>query len=224
MFLVSLLLAPAHAADPWSIAVHASAGKDLPAAESLPAGALGAGGGVRMPVRWSPRPGAALRVELAVDLAPGSDRVEWSPEGQGAVVYSDRHWTFVAGAWGLAGPEWTLVPRAPQSPYLAAGGGLAGVAHFHVFEGTSAELGEGLAGEIAPYTFQVVPAAGAALGMRFGRSEALAFEVEVGYSAAFLPAARLQRAPASLEASRSAYALDVVRLGVGVTLPLRGRP
>lgn len=207
-------------ANDWHVGAHVAAARDLPAAEGLPAGTLGTGGALVVPIRWSPRPGATLRIDVGLDVAIGSDRVEWTPEGEDAPVYSDDHWALVTSGRLLAGPEWTFAPNASRTPYLAMGGGVAGVMHFHTFSGDTEALGEGLAGELAPYSLQAVPAAGAALGMRFGRPGRLAVELEAGYSAAFLPAARLQRAPPSLGAIRSAYALDVVRLGIGVALPL----
>lgn len=218
MLLVAL--SAAALANDWLVGAQVAAGQDLPASEALPSGALGTGGALVVPIRWSPRPGATLRIDVGIDVAVGSDRVEWTPEGEDTPVYSQDHWTLVTSGRLLAGPEWTFAPNATRTPYLAMGGGVAGVMHFHTFSGDTEALGEGLAGELAPYSLQAVPTAGAALGLRFGRPGRLAVELEGGYTAAFLPVARLQRAPPALGAIRSAYALDVVRLGIGVALPL----
>jgi hypothetical protein len=48
----------------------------------------------------------------------------------------------------------------------------------------------------------------------------VALELEAGYEVSFLPEAPLQKAPTTLDASRSPWWLDVVRVSGGVSFPL----
>lgn len=217
--LIPLLATAAIAAEPptWSVGVGAAVSADLPAVEGLATTAFGPGGSLVVPVRWSPAPGAVLRAHLELGAAAGHDRVVWTEDVDGASVgvYSEDHAAGYGAARLLVGPEVSFLPRRRFSPYLGAGVGGGLVTNWHSFE-----VGSDVLGTSRASTMQAVGAAGVDLGARLGPPGGVAVEFEVGYTVSFLPAASLQEAPAELEASRSPYALDVVRGGLGVSIPL----
>ena len=185
--------------------------------EGLPSTAFGPGASLVVPFRWSVKPGASVRVHLELGAATGHDRVVWVQEvdGESVGVFSDDQEAGYAAARLLVGPEVALFPRKGVSPYVGVGVGPALVTNWHRFDGASAALQTDSAS-----TLQATGAAGADVGLRLGRPDGVAVDIEVGYTVSFLPAASLQQAPPELEASRSPYALDVVRGGLGVTIPL----
>jgi hypothetical protein len=214
------------AAEPWRVGVQAAVTRDLPDASLASGGArFDVGAGVVVPVRYALAPGADVRATLELSGASGADRVEWVEPGAGGPVtwYSDAHWALYTAATLSAGPEFALGGRV--APYLGAEAGAALVGTWHSFWGDTAPLLDPERNDlddpdnIDPYTLQAVPAAGAHLGLRVGVPERLALEVELGYTVAFLPAAPLRKSTPALDASRSAYALDVLRLGLGISLP-----
>ncbi len=217
--MILLLVSASEAAEPTTLSLGfgAAASIDLPAVEGLPETAFGPGASVVVPFRWSIKPGASLRVHLEVGAAAGHDRVVWVQEvdGETVGVFSEDHEAGYAAARLLVGPEVALFPRKGVSPYLGVGAGPALVTNWHRFDAASAALQTSTAS-----TLQATGAAGADVGLRLGRPDGVAVEIEVGYTVSFLPAASLQQAPPDLEASRSPYALDVVRGGLGVSIPL----
>lgn len=219
-----LLLTTLAAASDWSVGLQLGAARDLPADPSLDGAAFETGPALSVPVRWSPRPGASLRLGFDGHLGTGADRVVWTEtddEGFSDTWYSDAHWTLLTTLRATAGPEFQLLPAKRFTPYLGVGGGGAVVTHFHDFTGDpDVLLGSARAGGLQPYTVQVVPAASAQVGLRFGRPARLAVELEGSYGASFVPAAGLYGAPSTLGATRSAYALDVARVGLGLSFPL----
>ncbi|MFZ5482531.1 MAG: hypothetical protein ACOZNI_37560 [Myxococcota bacterium] len=214
------------AGDPWRVGVAAALTRDLPDASLASEGArFGFGGGIVVPVRYELAPGASLRATLEATGAQGTDRVEWTARSSGERVlyYSDAHWAMYGATTLALGPELSL--RGRVAPYLGASAGGALVATWHSFWGDSAVLLDpdqndlDDPGNVDPWTLQGVPAAGAHVGVRIGAEDRVALEVEAGYTMAFLPAAPLRKSTPALDASRSAYALDVMRLGLGISLP-----
>jgi len=210
-----LLSAPAIAESTLTFA--GAALLDLPAAEPLAPTGFGPGGALLIPVRWTPRPGASLRFGLEVGFATGQDRLIWTEavDGVSYSFYSDDHTAMVGSARLLVGPEVAFLPRRALSPYLGAGAGGGLVMNWHVLGDSEAALEVDQA-----RTSQWVAAAGGHLGLRVGAGGPVALEVEVGYTASFLPQAPLSGVSADLEAVRAPYALDVLRGGLGVTIPL----
>lgn len=214
--MMPLLLASAASAGS-TVTFAGAALLDLPAAEGLAPTRFGPGGALLVPVRWTPRPGASLRFGLEVGAAGGQDRLLWSESVDDVryTFYSDDHTALVGAARLLVGPEVGFLPKRSVSPYLGAGAGAGLVMNWHVLGDTEAALEVDRA-----RTSQLVAAAGGHVGVRVGAPGAVAFEVEVGYTASFLPQASLAGVSTELEAARAPYALDVLRGGLGVTIPL----
>jgi hypothetical protein len=219
---VILLLGHAAAAD-LRIGVIPMAFMDLPdEAFADPSARFPVGGGLSIPFAYSPRPGTSFRATLTLAVAPGQDTVTWSDERY--VYESGDHWTMVGAGLISLGGEVEILPEAAITPLFggAAGGGV--VATFHSFGGDTQALLDPDANDledpqnIDPYTRQPVPAAEVWAGMRMGKH--VAVDIEAGYTVAFVSAAPLQKSPSELGAKRSAYALDFVRFGLGVSVPL----
>lgn len=217
-----LLAASAWAAD-LSLGVLGTVGSDLADATFADRTAhYPFGGGLLVPLRWSPRPGAALRVSLDLEALGGHDTVVWDTPS--ATYASTDHWSMAGVALLDVGGELEFVPSAVVTPYLGAGLAAGLVANFHSFGGDTEELLDPTQNDldnpsnVDPYTVAGVPGATAWFGLRVGRSVAL--DLEAGYTVAFVPAEALQKSPEQLGAQRSAYALDVLRIGVGIAVPL----
>jgi hypothetical protein len=73
---------------------------------------------------------------------------------------------------------------------------------------------------IDPYTDQLSPMAGFHTGVRFTDILPFAFEAELGYNVAFLRAAPLKKARPALNATRTAYGFNPIRIGVNAVFPL----
>lgn len=196
---------------------------DLPdAALEDPTAQFPIGGGLVVPLRWAPRPGAALRGCLALAAAPGEDTVTWVEDG---VLYESRdHWAMVGLASLTVDAEVELWPEAGSSPFFGAGAGGALTGSFHSFGGDSRALLDPSENDlddpdnVDPYTLQLAPTAEVYLGLRVGRG--LALDAELAYALTWVAGENLQKAPAELQPRRLAYALDTLRLAVGLSFPL----
>lgn len=231
MWLALAGLAAAADEGAWRVGALVGVGWDLPDA-ALPEGAVfDPGPALTLPIRRTLSPGADVRATVELWGATGRDTVAWTErvEGQDVRFVSDAHWSLATAARLGVGPEIALLPGRRVGPYVGADAGVAVVGSWHSFGGDTQALLDPAAndlddpGNVDPYTLQAVPAAGATLGMRVGSPGRLAWEIELGYTVAFLPSAPLRKTPPALEASRSAYALDVMRLGLGVSIPSRDR-
>jgi hypothetical protein len=164
---------------------------------------------------------AWLRLSLDGASIFGHDRIVWN---DGGAVYDDDHWTLLTVLRAMAGPELELMPDRAVAPYFGVGAGFGPAIANHDLGGATQPLMDPTkndlesAWNIDPYTLQVVPAAEVDAGVRIGKR--LAFRAEVGYSISYLPAATLRKSSKDLEARRTALALDMARLGVGVVAPL----
>lgn len=209
--MILALVLPAALAAEWSLGLQAGLAKDMSAVAALEdPTAFGAGPALLIPLRWTPRPGASWRFALEGSRAGGTDRVVWTDGDTG--YYSDEDDATYGALRLLTGPELAFVPSSAVTPYLGVGVGGGVVATHHTFDGAVATLGE--AGD----TRQTTAAAGTWLGLHAGRKVAL--EIEAGYCVSFLPQAPLRDVPEALEASRTAWSLDPVRLSAGVSFPL----
>ena len=156
----------------------------------------------------------------------GQDRIEWSQYNGEVSYYSDNHWTLLTQAGVAVGPEVTAWPERPVTPYMGASLGVSWVRHWHSFEGASAVLLDQTQNDlnrgsnIDPFTDQIAPASGFHLGVRFLELLPFAFEAELGYNVAFLRAAPLRKARPALNATRTAYGFNPIRIGVNAVLPL----
>jgi hypothetical protein len=207
----------------WEAGIGLDLSRDLSDAGSTLADAtMGTGGVLRAPVRRRLGPQIALRADIGLGLARGQDRVEWlAYEGLVPMVSTDHGTTATTLSTGL-GPELSPFPEAVVSPYLGTQVGVLWAAHWHRFDPRSAEL-MGLAdpeGGRHPYTTQFAPMVELHGGGRMELSGGLAIELEAGYNVAFLRQARLSQAPAALEAVRTAYGLNQLRLGLNLVIPL----
>lgn len=223
--MIALALLPLAAAAPpvWSVGVLGAVATDLPDTSfDDPSARYALGGGLIVPVRWSPRPGAAVRVTVTALGAGGHDTVAWVEDG--VALESRDHWSMLSVGQITVGGEFEFAPSALVTPLVGAGLGGGVVANFHSFGGDTQALLDPSQNEldnpqnVDPYTLGAVPAAEAWAGLRVGRT--VAFAVEAGYTLSFVPAETLQKTPAELGARRSAYALDLLRVAVGLSVPL----
>lgn len=219
---MTLLAAGVASAGGWTAGVQAAIVGDPPDAVSQ--GYYAPGGAVAVPLRHTIRPGADIRVALDLAMAGGHDSVSWR-ENDVAFESAD-HWSMVMAGRIFVGPELAFTPGRPMTPYLGAGIGAGVVANFHSFgDDTSLLLDPEQNAlddpmNVDPWTLSFVPAAEVHGGLRFAVSERVAVEVDLGYTASYIPAAPLRKSPPELDARRAAYALDLARVGVGVTVPL----
>ena len=187
---------------------------------------MGFGPTVRAPVRWTAHPHASIRGDVFASMMGGQDRIEWSQYNGEVAYYSDDHWTLLTQLGGAIGPELTPWLDSPLIPYLGASIGVSWVRHWHSFDGAAAvlldqsenDLNRG--SNIDPFTDQIAPVSGFHLGLRFLDVLPFAFEAELGYNVAFLRAAPLKKARPALNAIRTAYGFNPVRVGINAVLPL----
>ena len=183
---------------------------------------LGVGTALRAPIRWVPHPMVSLRADPFFSVNSGQDRVEWSQFG-GAVTYaSEDHWTMLTQLGLTVGPEISPWSESKLAPYAGSTIGLSWARHWHSFKGQSAvlldpeenDLQSG--GNIDPYTDQVAPSVGVHAGVRIHDWLPFAIEAELGYNVAFMRRARLKNARPALNAYRTAYGFNPLRLGVNL--------
>ena len=225
--LVGMLFSASVAASPIEIGVGLDLSSDLgdPGLNQGDA-RMGLGSTLRAPVRWKAHPKAKIRGDVFLSMMGGQDRIEWSQYNGEVVYYSDDHWTLMTQLGGTIGPELTPWSEGPISPYFGASLGFGWVRHWHSFDGASAvlldqqenDLNRG--SNIDPFTDQIAPGSGFHLGVRFLDVLPFAFEAELGYNVAFLRAAPLKKARPALNAIRTAYGFNPVRLGINAVLPL----
>ena len=187
---------------------------------------MGFGPTLRAPVRWVGHPHAAMRSDVFVSMMGGQDRIEWSQYNGEVSYYSDDHWTLMTQLGVSMGPELTPWVDGSVIPYFGASLGVSWVRHWHSFDGAAAVLLDQTQNDlnrgsnIDPFTDQIAPASGFHLGARFLELLPFAFEAELGYNVAFLRAAPLKKARPALNATRTAYGFNPVRIGVNAVLPL----
>lgn len=181
---------------------------------------LGFGVGIRAPIRWSPHPVVAVRADPTLSFHRGQDRVEWSQFG-GAIAYaSEDHWTMLTQVGITAGPEVSPWHASKLSPYVGSAVGIGWARHWHSFQGPSAVLLDPESNDLSsgsnidPYTDQMVPIAGVHMGLRIHDVLPFAIETELGYNVAFMREKALSGAHPALDAVRTAYGFNPVRLGV----------
>ena len=219
------LCAPAFAAD-LDVGVGAAISMDLPDKVSADYAKFGPGPSLQIPFRIGFTDHARLRSTLRADIGVGSDRVTWGLEVDGTEVRvgSDDHWAMFAAAGLTIGPEFSLPVDGPVVPYIGAEAGGAWVGTYHSFGGDTAVLLDPdqndleSTGNVDPFTTQLAFLTDAHLGIAGGGDTG--WWAELGYSAAFLGAADLQKSQADLGARREAYGWNAARLGAGVRFSL----
>lgn len=186
----------------------------------------GTGGALRVPLRIGFAEGAALRATLGTTFTFGQDRVEWTQYDGAVTYYSDDHWTLVNSSSLMLGPVVDLT-RTSARPYLGAQAGGVLVTSYHSFQGASAVLLDPAQGDVTssthidPWSRDLVPAAELLGGLRLGGTDGgLAFEVEAGYTVAFLDEVALQKSRPELGAVRTAWGYNALRVGVGAVFSL----
>ena len=227
-FLSSLLLFPLWAeASTVELGVGIDLAKDLgdPGMEQG-ASRMGLGPTIRAPLRWAPHPKVAVRADTFFSMMGGQDRVEWYQYNGTVGYHSEDHWTLLTQLGTSIGPEISPWSDADVSPYAGANIGFSWVRHWHSFDGASAVLLDPAennvdqGGNIDPYTDQLAPMTGFQLGVRFMEVLPFAFEAELGYNVAFLRAAPLKKARPALNATRTAYGFNPLRIGFNAVFPL----
>jgi len=187
---------------------------------------MGVGPTIRAPLRWSPNPKVAVRSDVFLSMMGGQDRVEWSQYNGTISYYSQDHWTLMTQMGIHLGPEVSPWKDEKIAPYAGAHIGVSWVRHWHSFDGGAAvlldpsenDLNSG--SNIDPYSDQLAPMAGFLTGVRFTDLLPFAFEAELGYNVAFLQAAPLKKARPALNATRTAYGFNPIRVGVNAVFPL----
>ena len=119
-----------------------------------------------------------------------------------------------------AGPEISPWHSSSLAPYVGSTVGLGWARHWHSFQGPSAVLLDPESNDpkngsnIDPYSDQMVPIAGLHMGLRIHDVLPFALETELGYNVAFMREAPLSGAHPALDAVRTAYGFNPVRLGL----------
>ena len=181
---------------------------------------------LRAPVRLQLHPVVSVRSDAFISFQGGQDRIEWS-QYNGVVDYqSDDHWTMLSQLGLSVGPEISPWSPEPISVYAGTNIGFAWARHWHSFQGPSAVLLDpevnnvDSGSNIDPYTDQTVPSVGLHTGVRFKEVLPFAFEVELGYKVAFMREAELKKARPALQAKRTAYGYNPIRVGINAVFPL----
>lgn len=181
---------------------------------------MGLGVTVRAPIRWVPNPAVALRADPFFGMHGGQDRVEWVQYGGSVPFASEDHWSMLTQLGLQVGPEFSPLQGTGFRPYIGSALGVAWARHWHSFQGEAAVLLDpqtndvSSGGNIDPYSDQWVPSVGAHVGVRFEDVLPFAIEAELGYNVAFMNEAPLSGARPALNAVRTAYGFNPVRLGV----------
>jgi hypothetical protein len=203
----------------WGVGVDMSVDLGDPGLDQGAAN-MGLGTAIRVPIRWVPHPIVALRVDPFVSIHSGQDRVEWS-QFDGAVGYaSEDHWTLLTQLGLALGPEVSPWSESKLAPYAGTSVGLAFARHWHSFKGASAVLLDpkendaGSGANVDPYTDQLIPLVGLHAGVRIQDILPFALEAELGYNVAFMRRASLQKARPALNAVRTAYGFNPLRIGI----------
>lgn len=181
---------------------------------------MGIGPVLRAPIRWIPHPIVAIRADPFMSIHSGQDRVEWS-QFDGAVNYaSEDHWTLLTQMGFSIGPEVSPWGEQKFAPYAGTALGLSFARHWHSFKGASAVLMDTGANDVQsgsnidPYTDQVAPMVGVHAGVRIQDLLPFAIEAELGYNVAFMRRASLKKARPALDAARTAYGFNPLRIGI----------
>jgi hypothetical protein len=222
--------APALAFDA-SVGVLAGASLDLPDRVSGGYTRFNPGGGLAIPVRYRIGESAFLRAAIRLDAATGNDRVTWNGVvGDRTVRLSSRdHWTLLTAAALTVGGEvraptdWPVLPLGGASiggtwvgTWHSFGVSDAGVDTTPLFDPAQNDLDDPK--NIDPWAGGWALLAEVHLGAAVPISDRLELLVETGYGVAFLPEAELRKAPAGLEARRSAFGWNPVRVQIGLAL------
>ena len=182
-----------------------------------------------IPVWWEVTPAARFRATARADLSMGSDRVTWGAGtigGDEVRLYDDDHLAVLVATSLTAGAE-VVVPAQSLAPYLGAELGVAWIGTYHSLDGATAsalldpeqnELDS--AGNIDPYTGQATWRTDVHAGVQPSLSESSSFWLEAGYSLAFVGEEALKKTPSELDARRSPYGYNALRLGVGLAFAL----
>jgi hypothetical protein len=211
-----------------SFGVLAGLNVDLPDKVSGGQTRFGPGGGMTFPVRARVNDLVVVRSALRLDAATGHDRVTWQqPVGTGSVrMSSDDHWTLLTSAAVTIGGElkpqvdWYAVPFGG----LSLGG--AWVGNWHSFGVSDSGVdtrplvdpnqNDPLNGKnIDPWSSSFAILAELHLGVAFPIVDQVELLVETGYGGAFVPEAPLRKSPEDLNARRSAFVWNPVRIQVG---------
>ena len=181
---------------------------------------MGPGVTVRAPFRWAPASAVAVRADPFFGMHGGQDRVEWVQFDGSVPFASEDHWTMLTQLGLRLGPEFSPFQRPSMRVYVGSALGISWARHWHSFQGDTAVLLDPDTNDvnsgtnIDPYSDQLVPSVGAHLGVRFEDVLPFAIEAELGYNVAFMNEAPLSGARPALNAVRTAYGFNPIRLGV----------
>lgn len=222
-----LLAASAFGAD-LTAGVVVGVSSDLPDIVSAEYARFGPGLMLQVPLFVEIAPAARLRAALRADLAPGSDRVVWTQtiDGEAVRFYDDDHWAMLGSMALTVGGDFTGPADWPVRPYFGVDGGAARVTTWHSLGGNTQILLDPAQNDLSdprnidPYTAQFTWLADVHAGASRDVSDRVALWLEAGYSLAFLDARPLRKTPPELDATRSAYGWNAIRVGLGVGFAL----
>jgi len=226
---LALAVIPATAvAAEGSVGVQLGATLDLPDRVSGGYTRFGPGGGLAVPVRFRVGEHAYLRAALRLDAATGNDRVTWNEiAGDRTVRMSSRdHFTLLTAAALTVGGEvrapvdWAIVPFGGASvggtwvgTWHSFGISDSGVDTTPLLDPAQNDLGN--PNNIDPWAGGLAVLAELHLGAAMPVGTGLELLFEVGYGVAFLPEAELRKAPPALQARRSAFGWNPLRIQLG---------
>jgi len=170
-------------------------------------------------------PNLALRFELSGVISSGSDRLYWTETHENTEVtyFQDIDTAYLVTTDAYVGPEVRFSDRTVGLvPSIQASAGVRHVQTHHDIASDAAahirEWNHENDADVRPYTLQLAPAARIGLGFSWLSKQPFAVRAEMGYTVSFVEARPLVKAESSAVASRAAYGLRALSLGVGAAL------
>jgi hypothetical protein len=220
------LAAPAHALAPSEVGVGIGLVADLPDPASDSHTRFKPGPSLAVPVRWDlTKEGGdvllRLRATGRAEFAFGRDQLTWDVGVAGASVRvsDDDHLAVLTHGGLIVGPE-IVVPLQEVQPYFGVGFGMGWVGTFHSLSGDTTVLLDPDQNDLDnpnnldPYTSQAVVQTELTIGLDMDAGQPLF--VELGIGGAWVGERSLRKSPERVDAMRSAYGWNPLRLTAGV--------
>ncbi|TVQ91970.1 MAG: hypothetical protein EA397_08045 [Deltaproteobacteria bacterium] len=212
-----------------SVGVLAGTAIDMPDRVSSGSTRFNPGGSLAIPIRYRIGEAAFLRAAVRLDAATGHDQVTWNAAaGDRMLRMSSRdHWSLLGAAALTVGGEVRVPAEWAVLPYGGASIGGTWVGTWHSFgvsdsgvdtrmliDPAQNDLNDG--NNIDPWASGFAILAEVHLGAAVPLSDTVELQVETGYSMAYLPEADLRKATPGLDARRSAFGWNPVRIQAGI--------
>lgn len=229
-FILAALAMPLPASA-WDASVGVLAGTAIDMPDKVSGGAtrFNPGGSLAIPVRFRIGEAAYLRASVRLDAATGHDQVTWNAvAGERTVRMSSRdHWAMLGAAAFTIGGEARVPADWAVLPYGGASIGGTWVGTWHSFgvsesgvdtrvllDPSQNDLND--SNNIDPWAGGFAILAELHIGAAVPVSDSVELVLETGYSVAYLPEADLNKAPPNLQARRSAFGWNPIRIQAGV--------